>query len=48
MKTRIEVNENGEFYIKIPDEVVEKFRLEEDDLMEWDDNDDDFVILSFA
>ena len=48
MKTRIEVNENGEFFTIIPDEVIAEYNFDEDDQLEWDVNDPDFVILSIA
>lgn len=47
-KTRIEVNENGDFIITIPNEVVAEYNFDEGDLLEWDTNDDEFIILSLA
>lgn len=48
MKTRIEVNENGEFYTIIPNEVVEEYNLDEGEQVEWDIDDPDLVIITFA
>ncbi len=48
VKTRIEVNEDGEFFLIVPDEIVAKYMLDEGEPVEWDDNDDELVILSFA
>jgi len=48
MITRVEVNTDGEFFLIIPEEVIDKYRLEEGDPVEWDENDDDFALLSFA
>ena len=48
MKTRVEVNENGEFFILIPDDVVAEAELDEGDLLEWDANDPELLILSIA
>lgn len=45
-KTRIEVNELGEFFIIIPDDVIAEYEFEEGDAIELDTQDDEFVILS--
>lgn len=47
-KTRIEVNAEGEFFTLIPDDIVAKYYLDGGEPIEWDDNDEEFVILSFA
>lgn len=36
-KTRVEINENGEYFTLIPDEVVEDLLLEDGDLLVWKD-----------
>lgn len=48
MKTRVEVNENGEFYIIIPDDIVAECGFDEGELIEWDATDPELVILSIA
>jgi hypothetical protein len=48
MKTRVEVNEAGDFFIIIPEDVVAEAGLDEGDLMEWDANDPELIILSIA
>jgi hypothetical protein len=48
VKTRIEVNENGEFFTIIPEDVVAGYEFDEGDLLEWDDNDPEFVIVNLA
>lgn len=48
MKTRIEVNENGEFFTLIPEDVVADLNWDEGDLLEWDSNDPELVVVSLA
>ena len=48
MKSRVEVNELGEFVLIIPEDVVDAYSIDDGDLIDWDTNDDDFVILSVA
>lgn len=48
MKTRIEVNENGEFYTIIPDDIIADYDFGEGDQIEWDTNDEEFIIVSLA
>lgn len=48
MKTRVEVNENGEFFTIIPEDVVAEYGFDEGDQIDWDANDDEFVIISVA
>lgn len=48
MKTRIEVNEDGEFFTVIPLEVAEEHNLGEGETIDWDIDDPDYVLLSFA
>ena len=47
-KSRIEVNENGEFTLVIPEDIVEKYEFYEGEQVEWDDDDDELVIISLA
>lgn len=46
-KTRVEVNSDGEFFLVIPDDIVDAYGIGEGDLAEWDDNDEDLLILTF-
>lgn len=48
IKTRIEVNENGEFFTIIPEDVVAEYDFDEGEQLEWDIDDDQFVIVSLA
>lgn len=48
VKTRVEVNENGEFFIILPEEVVADCGYDEGDQLELDSDDPEFVILSIA
>lgn len=36
-KTRIEVNQNGEFYVQIPEDIVEDLQLDDGELVEWEE-----------
>lgn len=47
MKTRIEVNEEGQFYMLLPEQIVEDYMLDDGDVVEWDD-DGELVILTFS
>lgn len=47
MRTRIEVNQDGEFFTIIPAEIAEQYNLDEGEPVEWDDNDDELVIVTF-
>ena len=46
MKSRVEVNEQGELFIVLPDELVQEFMIEEGDTVFWELQ-DDFAILTF-
>lgn len=46
LKSRIEVNDMGEFVITVPEEIIDQYELDEGDLLEWDTEDKEFIILS--
>lgn len=46
LKSRIEINDLGEFIIVVPDEVIDAYELDEGELLEWDINDRELIILS--
>jgi hypothetical protein len=46
MKSRIEVNGQGEAYLVLPEEVIQEYFLEEGDVVTWELQ-DDFVMLTF-
>lgn len=46
-KGRIEVNSEGEFYLVIPEDIVQELVLSEGDLVEWD-LDGNLVVLEFS
>ncbi len=46
MKTRIEVNQEGDLYVIIPDEIVQELMLEEGDSLYITENEGE-VILTF-
>jgi hypothetical protein len=46
MKTRIEVNDNGEFFIIIPEDVLLEYELGVGEQLEWDIDDPDFITLN--
>lgn len=46
MKTRIEINDEGQFYTIIPEDVIMEYELDEGDLIEWDIDDKELIILS--
>ncbi len=48
MKSRIEINEAGDFFIIIPNDVVDTYSFDEGDELEWDTNDPDYIILEHA
>jgi antitoxin component of MazEF toxin-antitoxin module len=48
IKSRIEINENGEFYTIIPEDVVAEYNYDEGDQLEWDIDDNEFIIISLA
>lgn len=48
MKSRVEVNDNGEFWILIPEDIIDAYAFDDGDEVEWDANDPDFIILSHA
>ena len=39
IKVLVEVNEAGELYVVLPEEMVEQYQIEPGDRAEWDDND---------
>jgi len=46
VKTRIEVNELGEFIVQIPEDIMDEYSLEEGDQILWE-IDDGFVAITF-
>ncbi len=46
MKTRIEVNEFGDYFTVIPYDIMEELELEEGEQFEWDSSDNGSVLLS--
>jgi len=48
VKTRVEVNENGDFFVILPEELVAECGFDEGDQLEFDADDTEFVILSYA
>ncbi len=46
LKSRIEINDLGEFVIVVPEEIIDQYELDEGDLLEWDTEDKEFIILS--
>jgi len=46
-KTRVEVNEHGDFYTIIPEDIAAELSLTEGDQLEWDE-DDQIVVLTLA
>jgi bifunctional DNA-binding transcriptional regulator/antitoxin component of YhaV-PrlF toxin-antitoxin module len=46
-KSRVEVNEEGDFFLVIPDDIVAEAGLDDGDLLELE-VDDGFIFLSFA
>lgn len=47
-KTRLEVNEDGDFFIIIPNDIISEYGFDEGDLLELDTNDDELIILSLV
>jgi bifunctional DNA-binding transcriptional regulator/antitoxin component of YhaV-PrlF toxin-antitoxin module len=48
MKSRIEINDSGEFFIVIPEDVASEYRMDEGDILEWDINDPELIIISLV
>jgi bifunctional DNA-binding transcriptional regulator/antitoxin component of YhaV-PrlF toxin-antitoxin module len=46
-KTRVEVNEHGDFYSIIPEDVAAELSLTEGDQLEWDEE-GGIVVLTLA
>ena len=46
-KTRIEVNEQGDFYTIIPEDIIQELALEDGEVIEWVEEDGE-VSLYFS
>ena len=40
MRVKLEINEDGEYFAIIPDDIIADLQWEEGDELEWDDYDD--------
>lgn len=46
MKTRIEIDENGNFFSLVPEDILLEYELGENDQLTWNMDDPEFISIS--